>query len=99
MVRVCSLSIPRDIDCTTVDWLVGFAVSLSAVLSGFKRSDASSSEGEPCSPCPWRTQHARALARLLCPEVTSGEPCGPVDGARAGRRPPTPRLLDFRPGV
>ena len=31
-------------------------------LSDFKRSDASSSEGEPCSPCPWRTQHARALA-------------------------------------
>ena len=63
-------------------------LSSAAVLSGFKRSDASFSEGEPCAPCPWRTQHARALAKLLCPEVTSGEPCRPVDGARAGRRPP-----------
>ena len=54
------------------------AVFQLPVLSGFKRSDASSSEGEPCAPCPWRTQHARALAKLLCPEVTSGEPCEPV---------------------
>ena len=34
-------------------------------LSGFKRSDASLSEGLPCAPCPWGTQHARAPAKLL----------------------------------
>ena len=57
------------------------------VLSGFKRSDASSSEGEPCAPCPWWTQHARALAKLLCPEVTSGELDGCTSCVDAGLLP------------